>query len=517
MAAPHAEPRDLQALVDSARAIRALIQSDPHRPIYHLVAPEGYAYPFDPNGAIYWKGKYHLGFIYQKRPTKEFSLHSGHVWGHAVSTDLLHWTLYPDMLNLAEGDQVTGIFSGGAFLSREGVPHLIYHGFGAAANLLARAADDDLKVWEKLTPPALKEETPPSESFSVGDPCAWYDRKSDCYYQISGGMKAGLFKSRDLRGWEFLGSVINSENAKHYVFEDISCPDFFPVGNKSMFLFISHTQGAQYYIGDFANDRFTPEQHGRMNWPGGSFFAIEQLQDAKGRNIIWGWITQHQKPSHLRDYGWFGIMSLPRVVSLDDAGVVQINPPEEIKTIRLQEIREDDFVLQPYEETTLRANGKSIELKIEIAGGIRSPFGIKVFASPDGRELTVIRYEPEQGQLVIDFVQSSIAGPVSVPAFLFVNNGPPGFDPEKNESHRPFLDHVCEQKAPLKLEDGETLKLDVFLDRSVIEVFANGRQAVTQLVYPELDSSTGIRVFSGNEAVTVKNLQSWMLAETNAY
>src|SRR5688572_10429785 len=101
---PHAEPQNFQELVDSARAIRALIQSDPHRPIYHFVASEGHAMPFDPNGAIYWKGKYHLGFIYQKRPTKEFSPDSGHVWGHAVSTDLLHWTFYPDMLNVTEGD-----------------------------------------------------------------------------------------------------------------------------------------------------------------------------------------------------------------------------------------------------------------------------------------------------------------------------------------------------------------------------------------------------------------------------
>ena len=48
-----------------ARKLRSLIMSDPHRPGYHFVAPEGRAYPFDPNGAIYWNGKYHVGFIYQ--------------------------------------------------------------------------------------------------------------------------------------------------------------------------------------------------------------------------------------------------------------------------------------------------------------------------------------------------------------------------------------------------------------------------------------------------------------------
>src|SRR5688572_7949378 len=95
-----AQQRDstrLQEMINHARELRALMQSDPHRPIYHFVAPEGVAMPFDPNGAIYWKGKYHLGYIYQKRPVSKRNIwspddiHNGHVWGHVVSTDLLHW------------------------------------------------------------------------------------------------------------------------------------------------------------------------------------------------------------------------------------------------------------------------------------------------------------------------------------------------------------------------------------------------------------------------------------------
>lgn len=510
------QENNLQELINDVRTLRTLMQADPHRPTYHFVAPEGYTFPFDPNGAIYWKGKYHLGFIYQTRPMKEYSASNGHVWGHAVSTDLLHWTLYPDMLNVTEGDPEIGIFSGGAFLSKDGIPHLIYYGLGAKANLIARAVDDDLKVWRKLPTPALQEDTPPTCGFTVFDPHAWYDNKSDCYYQISGGMKPGLYKSKDLREWTCLGDVISGDDKMRYPFEDIACPDFFSVGDKSVLLFISHPLGAQYYIGNFSNDRFTPERHGRMNWPGGTFFAMERLQDAKGRHIMWGWIMQKHTPAHLQDYGWSGIMSLPRVLSLDDEGILQINPPDEIDLIRLQERREDDIALQPNEEKMLQTSGKSIELKIEITGGTHSPFGIKVFASPDGREETIIRYEPEQEQLVIDFMKSSITGPVSLRALLTTANKFPGFDPETNESHRSFLDHVSEQKAPLKLKHGEALKLDIFLDRSVIEVFANGRQAMTQLVYPELESSTRVAVFTGDGAVAVKDIQSWTLAKTNA-
>ena len=61
-----AQPDDSKKIeegIESTRALRALMQSDPHRPIYHFVAPEGHTNPFDPNGGIYWKGKYHFGFI----------------------------------------------------------------------------------------------------------------------------------------------------------------------------------------------------------------------------------------------------------------------------------------------------------------------------------------------------------------------------------------------------------------------------------------------------------------------
>lgn len=525
-----AEPEgsnDLQDLISSTRALRTLMQSDPHRPIYHFVAPEGHAMPFDPNGAIYWKGKYHLGFIYSKRTGGKERF----AWGHVVSSDLMHWTIYPDMLDVNEGDAEWGIFSGGSFVSKDNVPHVIYYDQGTASNRVAYATDDELRVWKKagavlrsLNPEADRSSAmicciPPEGPFSVFDPDAWYDEKAGYYYQISGGMKPGLFKSADLHEWQYLGSPVSGQNSSRLPIEDLSCPDFFSLGKKSMLLFVSHARGAQYYIGTFANDRFVPEQHGRMNWPGGTFFAPEQLRDDRGRNMIWGWVIQpkhgargwqmqrKEGASPPRDFGWSGVMSLPRVLSLDDSGELQIAPAEELMRIRLHELRQDAFALQPGEEKRLRADGKSMELKIEIAGGAQSPFGIKVFASPDGREETIIRYEPEQEQLVIDFVRSAISTPVEI-EFVGAST---------TDMTTPVIERVSQQKAPLKLKKGEPLALNVFLDRSIIEVFANGRQVMTQVVYPELEGSSQVKVFSGNETITVKGVQSWAMAETNAF
>ena len=73
------------------------------------------------------------------------------------------------------------------------------------------------------------------------------------------------------------------------------------------------------------------------------------------------------------------------------------------------------------------------------------------------------------------------------------------------------------QKAPFKLASGETLELRVFLDRSILEVFANGRQCVTQRIYPFRKDSRGVKLFSTGGAVTVKSLHAWDMARANAW
>jgi len=80
-----------------------------------------------------------------------------------------------------------------------------------------------------------------------------------------------------------------------------------------------------------------------------------------------------------------------------------------------------------------------------------------------------------------------------------------------------FTENVTEQRAPFELRDGETLQLNIFIDRSIIEVFANGRQCVTQVVYPELVESNRVKLFSGDEKVEVLAAEAWKMAETNPF
>ena len=81
-------------------------QGDPHKPKYHFTAPEGICYPFDPQGCIYWQGRYHLFYACQ---VEDLGL-----WGHASSADLLHWTHHPIALGIAPADPEEQVYAGGS-------------------------------------------------------------------------------------------------------------------------------------------------------------------------------------------------------------------------------------------------------------------------------------------------------------------------------------------------------------------------------------------------------------------
>ena len=143
--------------------------------------------PGDANGCIWWKGRYHLMYIYQdpRHRVRESDDRGGHCWGHASSTDLVHWTYHPAALVPRPGDPDKGIYSGNAFLSKNGEPMLCWFGIDAGV-CVATAADDELIRWEKHpanpTIPVRKD-----GGIRVWDPYLWLE--DDTYICLLGGNK----------------------------------------------------------------------------------------------------------------------------------------------------------------------------------------------------------------------------------------------------------------------------------------------------------------------------------------
>ena len=343
--------------------------SDPRAPCYHFTAPEGDCRPFDPNGAIFWRGRYHLFYIFQDPGLP----HGGHCWGHASSPNLLDWTLHPPALKPAEGDPEVGIFSGGAFLDKEGRPVLIYHGVGAGT-CLAAPGDEELIRWRKSPHnpviPEPKPGTPGWGVYNVFDPHAWLE--GDRYYAILGGKvkphdrwdTAYLFTSTDLLHWEYLRPFYRPDPRWTGEEEDCACPDFFPLGDRHALLCISHPWGARCYLGRYRNGTFFPEEHQRMNWPGGACFAPESLVDGRGRRVFWAWaLDQGRREKPLCG---LGVMTLPRVLSLARDGSLRIEPAEELEGLRRPRGQWKDLTLAPGGELSFDGlRGDSLELGLE--------------------------------------------------------------------------------------------------------------------------------------------------------
>ncbi len=461
---------------NAARALREKLLSDRHRPGYHFVIPEGRGMPFDPNGAIFWKGRYHLFYIFQDN--------RGHNWGHVSSTDLFHWRHHKTGLT-------AGMFSGNCFINKDGRPTMCYHQVGQG-NAMAVALDDDLNEWKKLDSNPITPKTKPGDThhgkYRSWDPFGWLE--GETYYAIFGGKRPAIAKSDTLTGkWNYVGDLMANAVDGVSIKEDVSCADFFKIGDQHMLLCISHRLGCRYYLGEWKDEKFHPTFHERMSWVDNSFFAPESLLDDRGRRIMWAWIFDRAGFKTRMEYGWSGTMSLPRVLSLGGDGVLHMDVPREIERLRYNPRKKENITLKADTDLPLDGiSGNSIELAIEMNAKGASQLGIKVCCSPEGEEQTLVFYDRAEKKLKVDTRKSSATeGPKNIEA------------------------------GPFELKEDEPLKLRVFVDKSVVEVFANGRQAVMRRIYPSRHDSVGVILFSKGAPASIKTLEAWDIMPSNPY
>ena len=502
--------------VRSARLLRERFLADPYRPTYHFCVPEDMGMPGDPNGAFYHNGRYHLMYLYNRSG-------SGFCWGHISSGDLIHWRHHPDAIGPGQGDE--GVFSGGAFVDDDGSAYLSYWMLWGAKGIgIAKSRGPDFDSWKKLEAnPVIKStewgitEVKDSNGkpflYGSADPSNIW-KKDGRYYMLTGNLlvlnKIGratnappseqgdrlyLFVSDDLKNWNYLHNFYERKPEWTDRSEDNMCPSFLPLpsspaggppSGKHLLLFISHNKGCQYYVGDYRNDKFYPDNHGRMTWIDNTYFAPEALMDGQGRQIMWAWLTDN--PSGEKEKGWSGVYGLPRSLWLGDDGTLRMEPVKELEAIRCHEKSWNDLAFADGQTKTLEGvAGDSCELEIEIEAGAAPRCGLKVRASNSGEEETLLYYDADKKELVFDSTRSGQEGRKVV------------------------------ERAPFALKPGEPLKLRVFVDKSVVEIFANDRQAIGRRVYPMRKDSVEVVLFAKGSGAKFKSVKAWEMSPSNPY
>ena len=429
-------------------------------PYYHLAHPlRENACPGDPNPAYYYKGRYHLHYLYSNKNTGGLS------YAHVSSEDMLHWNWHPTVL--APKTMGHAMFSGTGFFTKEGKVAMIYHGWNSWSsrrNCISYALDDNLDRWSAPEPIKVNDTKGKPHTFVHWDPDCWIN--NEYYYAINGGKKgASLMRSKDLKTWTFLGDLMHKDFPKDLGVsrnEDISCANMFKLGKKWILLCISHELGCRYYIGDFKDEKFLPESHALMNWNEWDFFAPESLLTKDGRRVFWSWMKLDPK------YKRMGLQSLPREIELPDDGVLRIRPARELKSLRGKHIRKEDLQLQDGSILDLPGmGGQSNEFEFNFQETKAREYGVDILCNSRGSEGSRVRYNSEENTLSLG-----------------------------------------ESTAPLELHEGETLSLRIFVDKSIIEVFANDRQSVVG-VNNNAAQGSGVRLFAEGEDLTLRTVDSW--------
>ena len=362
-----------QREIDSKKDI---VKKGKMRQHYHFMAQTGWLN--DPNGLIYFRGKYH--FFFQHNPYNGFwdSMH----WGHAVSDDMLHWEYLP--LALAPSETYDNHLRGGCFsgsaIEHDGKLYLMFtgatnEGKGNEQTQCIAYSEDGIHFEKYAGNPVLTApEGVPTDCFR--DRKVW--KHEDIYYMVCGASRdnkgqALLYRSKDMIHWTYFNVLAESRGEWGYMWE---CPDFYPMGDKYVLTFSPMGAGEHtsvYLVGDFdyLTGKFCCHVSGEIDW-GLDYYAPQSFLAPDGRRIIVGWSNEWEWMPLWKDWGptykegWCGFFNIPREVRMRKDGTLQFLPIREVETIRENPKRIAELAVSE-EYTELEAgDGVCFELKLKI-------------------------------------------------------------------------------------------------------------------------------------------------------
>ena len=464
---------------------------DEPRPAFHLSTRVGWLN--DPNGFSYYNGEYHL--FYQYHP---YNSHWGPMhWGHAVSSDLLHWKYLPAALAPDTDYDRDGCFSGSAVSLDDGRQMLMYTGVvketqpdGSTREVQRQciAIGDGTDYVKYPGNPVLDENDLPEggSRFDFRDPKIW--RAPDGTFRCVAGNctpdKDGrilLFSSEDGLKWKFEKTLISNNGRFGRMWE---CPDFFELDGKQVLLVSPQDmlpQGFEYHNGngtvciigyyDNETDTFIEEKNQAIDY-GIDFYAPQTVVAPDGRRIMIGWMQNWDTCNlHSPERPWFGQMSLPRELSVKNGRLIQ-KPVRELEQMRTNKVSYENVEVSD----VIRLDGMKgrridMELTLRPAEGeeLYRKFAVR-FAQNDTCH-TAVSFRPHESILKVD---------------------------RKFSGSRRAIIH---QRRSLVNSENGRITMRIILDNFSVEIFVNnGEHVLSATLYTDL-SADGILFYADGKAV----------------
>lgn len=333
-------------------------------PNFHLAAEYGWIN--DPNGFCFAMGMYHIFYQFYPYDAKWGPMH----WGHATSSDLIHWEPQKVALAPSEDFDISGCFSGSA-IEHDGKLYIMYTGH----HVIVEAGDDS--IFKEVQALAVSEDginftklgaviEPEDGIIHFRDPKVWKDEQGlfhvifgVCNLQNAGEIRH--YTSKDLFNWELV-SIIKEMEDNAFMYE---CPDFFEVNDGKWVLATSpmgqapqgynrqNTSVNSWQSGSFDGKNFTPDSKLYEVDHGHDFYATQSTMSKDGRRIVIAWMNMWKLPFLNYADHWCGALTLPREISYKDGHIYQ-KPVAETESLRLAKYEFSD------EQCTLKSTVKAL-------------------------------------------------------------------------------------------------------------------------------------------------------------
>jgi beta-fructofuranosidase len=293
-----------------------------------------------------------------------------------------------------------------------------------------------------------------------------------------------IYKSKDALKWDLLGELKTAMEGFGYMWE---CPNmvelqedkyafiFSPQGLKSEEFKYQNIYQSGYVVGTLDLQKVQLKNHSEFKELDMGFdFYAPQVFKHNDKNIMLGWVGLPDRdcdyPS--AEYGWIYSLTLPRVLEYKNNNLYQ-KPLEEIKNLREQQsINLNDFICDTYK---LTVNNRCAEIILNLEVSQVKYTKIKFMF---GEEHILLAYDKEAEECVIDRNSMNLGG---------------------------------RGIRKLKLKAEQELKLHMFIDSSIMEIYFQDGLEVTTLMYFPKEEGLELQIENANKKVNLKQLSMWKL------
>lgn len=482
--------KDLERCDSLWKSMRNIADKDPWRPDYHLTQPLGWI--FDPAGAYYFENRYHV-FSYHNI----YAQLSYNGLDHYVSEDLIHWTQWPVGPWADSKLDNFGIWLMNHFIDDEGVPSVIYTGIGSDSReralaagfskmswggrgVLARSRDGLISYEDKKA--VLNSYHHDGHTWKDGD--LWYTITSKRYQGTRPGLLGDavmLWSSSDLINWNERGEIFaqRKDTLSGNKTGGMEFPYLLSFNDKDVLILGGFP--VRYWVGKFDHQKLTfiPEnEKGLLLDYSNPFHCFNPLcVDRKGpggseRRIIMAMLNSIGGGG--ADFlPWNGVHVLPRSLKIDGNHLRQ-DPLPEFRSLRGEHTSLQNIEVGSDSSGFISKRSDAFEIIAEFEPGNATRFGLKVRVSDDKSSFIRIYYDTAIDEFGVD-------GQV-----------------------------LHKGSGPSYIKEGNKIRIHLFLDKQLLEVFVNGQTCTTAAKDKNL-KNTGLDLFSEGGTAFCSKLDLWLI------